>query len=73
MASHKAARCNRERLERQILAALKQAMKDGRTAIADHLLNALEALAPECEPGTVLAYAYMTVADTVPSSGSSSG
>ncbi len=50
-------------LEGQIFAALKQAMSDGRTDVADHLLSALEVLAPECTSGAPLARAYTLVAD----------
>ena len=50
-------------LEDQIFAALKQAMSNGRTDVADHLLSALEVLAPECTPGAPLVRAYTLIAD----------
>jgi len=49
-------------LERRILATLKQAMNDGRLDVADHLLRALEALAPGCAPGSPLGDAYLLAA-----------
>ncbi|MCB4824864.1 hypothetical protein [Roseicella aerolata] len=49
-------------LEEQILAALEQALAEGRSDAAEHLLRALEALCGDASPGTPLADAYLTVA-----------
>ena len=50
------------RLEHRVLAALRQAMTDDRLDVAEHLLRALEALAPDCASGSPLADAYLLVA-----------
>lgn len=50
-------------LEEQILAALKRALAEGRAEAAEHLLRALEALCGDASPGTLLANAYLTVAE----------
>jgi len=50
-------------LEYRILAALRQAMTDDRLDVAEHLLRALEALAPNCAPGSPVAEAYLLVAE----------
>ena len=50
-------------LEDRIFAALKHAMSDSRTDVADHLLGALEVLAPECTSGAPLVRAYTLIAD----------
>jgi hypothetical protein len=49
-------------LEAMILAAFKQAMEEGRTDVAEHLLCALETLCPDDMPGSPRAAAYLTVA-----------
>jgi hypothetical protein len=49
------------RLEDRILATLKQAMIDDRLDVAEHLLRALEALAPDCAPESPLAAAYLLI------------
>ncbi len=41
--------CRYERLERQVVCALQQALSDKHMDVADHLLCALEALDPEFE------------------------
>jgi hypothetical protein len=48
---------------RSDFAALKQAMTDDRPDAAEHLLRALEALAPDCAAGSPLAGAYLLVAE----------
>lgn len=61
---HRATRQRRRAcLEDRIFASLKQAMGDGRTDVADHLLSALEVLAPECTSGAPLVRAYTLIAD----------
>ena len=51
------------RLEDRILAALRHAMADGRLDVAEHLLRALEVLAPDGSPGSSLARAYGLIAE----------
>ena len=38
-------------------------MTDDRLDVAEHLLRALEALAPNCAPGSPVAEAYLLVAE----------
>jgi hypothetical protein len=52
----------RRRLEDQGLAALRQAMIDGRPDVAEHLLRALEALCPGAPLGLPAAEAYLLLA-----------
>jgi hypothetical protein len=49
-------------LEARILAAFKQALEEGRSDVAEHLLCALETLCPDAMPGSPPAAAYLTVA-----------
>lgn len=51
------------RLEQAILAALKQAVLEGRQDVADDLLSALEALCTDSEPTGALAEAYLLITD----------
>ena len=50
-------------LEKQLFAVLKQAMTDNRFDVADHLLRALEVLAPDSELGSTLGRAYILIAE----------
>ncbi|NOG73528.1 MULTISPECIES: hypothetical protein [Roseicella] len=45
-------------LEDHIIAALTQALAEGRTDAAEHLLRAVETLCSDATPGSVLADAY---------------
>jgi hypothetical protein len=56
-------RPRRARLEDRIHAALRQAIAEGRLDAAEHLLRALEVLAPLCTPGSPLAEAYLLLAE----------
>ncbi len=49
----------RFRLEERVLAAFRQALAEDRPEVAEHLLNALEALCPAAAPGSPLATAYL--------------
>ena len=62
-------RCPRGRLEDQILTALGSALVAGRLDVADHLLCALEALAPGLTPGSPLAEAYLAIGELPPRAG----
>lgn len=59
--------CSCTRLEAAILTAFKQAVADNRLDIAEHLLKALEALEPNCMPGSSLADAYLSITYRKPS------
>ncbi|KJB91158.1 hypothetical protein N826_31980 [Skermanella aerolata KACC 11604] len=48
-------------LEARIVAAFKQAMEEGRTDVAEHLLCALETLCPDAMPDSTLAATYLTI------------
>ncbi len=52
---------NRISLERQILNAFTRAYAERRLEVADHLLQALEALQEDWLPGSELGEAYLTV------------
>lgn len=54
--------CSLDSLEDRLLAVLEQAMRDDRLDVAEHLLCALEVLAPGCAPGSPLAAAYLLIA-----------
>lgn len=48
-------------LEDQILAAFKRALAEGRLDVAEHLLQALEALQPDPVPGSATAGVYSSI------------
>ncbi|MDN3563549.1 hypothetical protein ACFQY5_33290 [Paeniroseomonas aquatica] len=47
-------------LEKQIIAALRQALAENQLEVAEHLLRAIEALCSDATLGTALAEAYST-------------
>lgn len=53
-------------LERELLSLLRRAIAEERLDVADHLLRALEILAPSLVPGSALAQAYLTVSKAPP-------
>ncbi len=56
-------RARRPKLDTLVLAAFQLARMQGRPAVAEHLLQALEALAADAADGDALAEAYLSVAD----------